>query len=165
MRERRGPAPMGNAKDVPGRGSRVLGSAGWELRHLLPTGPLPNPLLPDSCSSPRLWALCSASLLSAPQKSHVELEMGGFARFSPASPPPARCSPPWAHAVPASLTWQRVAGGGPGLTPQCPREGGQRCPQSECTSRASTPRSPRAGLWGSTKPHAEPQAGVLRRTF
>lgn len=62
MRERQGLAPVGNAKDVPGRGCWVLGSAGWEPRHLLPMGPLPNPLLPNSCSSPQLWALCSASL-------------------------------------------------------------------------------------------------------
>lgn len=52
----------GECKGRAWKGLSGAGSAGWELRHLLPAGPLPNPLLPDSCSSPRLWALCSASL-------------------------------------------------------------------------------------------------------
>lgn len=141
------------------------GALGGNRGTCCPWGPCPTRCSPTA-AAPLGSGRCALPLsLSAPQKPHAELEMGGFARLSPASPPLPGCSPPRVHAVHTSLTRQRVAGGGLGWAPQCPREGGQRCPRSKCAGRAGTPRAPRAGLWGSAEPHAEPQAGGPRRSF
>lgn len=75
-RGRRGPVLAGNAKDVPGRGSRALGSAGLghaaAAAHGAPACPAAPP---GSCSSLQLWVLSALPLsLSTTQKSHVELQ-------------------------------------------------------------------------------------------